>query len=208
VNTAGGTATVMANDGLLIDIGDLEQVTPVIDADLDWTQAGRWEFDESPWDYSGIPSQRGVFVLGYETPAGSMPTTGSATFAGTATGLMYIPSSPDNLPCHCLQVPVQGEALFTANFGARTVSGELTNMSRVWWDESAWNHVTFSSTIAGNGFSGTTSVTGAAELGMGANATGTIEGRFFGPAANEAGAVWTLFDGTNAAIGTLVGKRP
>ena len=51
-------------------------------------------------------------------------------------------------------------------------------------------------------------VTGAADLGMGANATGTIDGRFFGPSAQEAGAVWTLFDGTNAAIGTLVGKRP
>jgi hypothetical protein len=38
--------------------------------------------------------------------------------------------------------------------------------------------------------------------------TGTIEGKFFGPSAQEAGAVWTLFDGTRAAIGTLSGKRP
>jgi hypothetical protein len=42
---------------------------------------------------------------------------------------------------------------------------------------------------------------------MGLNATGTLEGRFFGPSAQEAGAVWTLFDGTNAAIGTLGGRR-
>jgi hypothetical protein len=43
---------------------------------------------------------------------------------------------------------------------------------------------------------------------LGPNATGTLEGKFFGPAAQEAGAVWTLFDGTRAAIGTLTGKRP
>jgi hypothetical protein len=43
---------------------------------------------------------------------------------------------------------------------------------------------------------------------MAPNATGTLEGKFFGPSAQEAGAVWTLFDGTKAAIGTLTGKRP
>ena len=137
-----------------------------------------------------------------------MPTTGSATFTGSATGLMYYPSGPDALPCNCQELTVQGDAAFTANFGARTLTGGLTNMTRVWWDEGAWNDVSFSATIAGNGFSGTTRVTTAPALGMGANATGTLEGKFFGPSANEAGAVWTLFDGTNAAIGTLSGKRP
>ena len=73
-----------------------------------------------------------------------------------------------------------------------------------------WNNVAFNSTITGNGFSGTTSVTSspAGPASLSAGATGTIEGKFFGPAAQEAGAVWTLFDGVKAAIGTLTGKGP
>jgi hypothetical protein len=42
---------------------------------------------------------------------------------------------------------------------------------------------------------------------MGSGATGTVEGRFFGPAGQEAGAVWTLFDGTKSAIGILTVKQ-
>ena len=208
VNTVGGTVT--AREGALTLSIDGHDVDLALQA-LDWTLAGPWSTDipEGPWDYGGNLSKRGAFVAGYETPASDMPTTGSATYAGFADGRMYVPLSfTDALPCKCQEVPVQGDALLTANFGARTVTGELTNMVRVWWDESAWNHVTFTSTIAGNAFSGTTRVTAGAELGMGANATGTIDGKFFGPAAQETGAVWTLFDGTNTAIGTLTGKRP
>jgi hypothetical protein len=73
-----------------------------------------------------------------------------------------------------------------------------------------WNNVAFNSTITGSAFSGTTSVTSApgSAGSLGAGATGTLEGHFFGPTAQEAGAVWTLFDGTKAAIGTLTGKQP
>ena len=208
VNAAGGTATVVGGK-LLIDIGAFEG-EPAYSGYLDWTRAGYWSVNipEGTWDYGGDTAQHGVFVVGYETPSGAMPTTGSATYTGFAFGRMYVPSSTtDALPCMCQEVPVQGDAFLTANFGARTVTGELTNMYRVWWDESRWNDVTFTSVIAGNGFSGTTSVTGAVDLGMRANATGTLEGRFFGPSAEEVGAVWTLFDGTNAAIGTLGGRR-
>ncbi|HET7817088.1 MAG TPA: transferrin-binding protein-like solute binding protein [Sphingomicrobium sp.] len=180
-------------------------------ANLDWTRAGYWSGGCGAWDYGCDPgvAHGGAFVVGYETPAADMPTTGTATYSGAAEGRMYVPLSVvDALPCKCQEVPIQGDASFTADFGARTVSGELTNMYRVWWDESAWNSVLFSSTITGNGFSGTTRVTGAVDHGMAGNATGTIEGRFFGPSAQEAGAVWTLFDGTRSAIGTLTARRP
>ena len=211
VNAAGGRATVQGGVPTLTIDGMDVKPPPHSYSFLDWTVVGPWSTDipEAPWDYGGDLSKRGFFVAGYETPANAMPITGTANYSGYASGSMFRPmSSKDALPCSCQEVGVQGDAFFTANFGARTVTGELTNMYRVWWDESPWNHVTFNSTIAGNGFSGTTRVTAAAQLGMGANATGTIEGRFFGPSAQEAGAVWTLFDGTNAAIGTLVGKQP
>jgi len=210
VNTVGGTATATAT-GLAIGIADLVAAPSTIDPNLDWTRVGSWAFDESPWDYSGFPSQRGVFVTGYETPEGAMPTTGSATFSGSANGSMFAPASMSNgLPCRCTEVQLTGTASFTADFGARSLDGALTEMGIIggWDGESTpWNDVTFTSTIVGNSFSGTTSVTTSPAGAMGLNATGTLEGRFFGPSAQEAGAVWTLFDGTNAAIGTLSGRR-
>ena len=205
----GGVAVAEPGD-LSINTNNLVDVTSTVDSSLDWTRAGWWEarIEPGPWDYGGPVDYRGAFVAGYETPAADMPTTGTATYNGTAYGHMYVPlTSKDALPCMCQEVPVQGDALFTANFGTRVLSGELTNMYRVWWDEGAWNNVTFTSTITGNSFTGTTSVTTAPTNAMGLNATGTLEGRFFGPSAEEAGAVWTLFDGTNAATGTLSGRR-
>lgn len=210
VNSAGGTATVTA-EGLAIGIGGIAAASYSTDPNLDWTRVGSWAFDESPWDYGGLPSERGVFVTGYETPEGAMPTTGSATYQGSASGSMFSPASASNdLPCRCTEVQIGGTATFTADFGARSLGGTLTDMGvLVGWDgETApWNDVAFTSTIMGNSFSGTTSVTNAPSGAMGLNASGTLEGRFFGPSAQEAGAVWTLFDGTNAAIGTLGGRR-
>jgi hypothetical protein len=73
-----------------------------------------------------------------------------------------------------------------------------------------WNDVAFTSTITSNAFSGITQVTTApgGQYSMSGSASGTIDGRFFGPAAQEAAAVWTLSDGTKSAIGTIAGERP
>ena len=138
-----------------------------------------------------------------------MPTTGSATYAGVAQGSVFYPSNPASgvTPSASEEVGLTGGlASFTANFGSRTVMGSVTGLTA---KGAPWNNFSFNSTIAGNAFSGTTLVTnsptGAPSLTS--NATGTLEGRFFGPSAQEAGAVWTLFDGSKAAIGTLSGGR-
>jgi hypothetical protein len=156
-----------------------------------------------------------VFVTGYETPAADVPTTGTATFNGLAQGTVYVPlvQGSGGTLCNCGEAWITGNAGFTADFGARSLTGSLSGMTtpHPWQDGAfiAWNDVGFSSAIIGNRFSGTTWVltvpSGYASLAN--NATGTLEGRFFGPAAREAGAVWTLFDGTNSAIGTLTGRR-
>jgi hypothetical protein len=212
VNAEGGVATV-SGGALSINIAGIEDAPSSANPDLDWTRAGWWAADQaqSVWDYGGDISLRGAFVAGYETPASAMPTTGTATFQGGAVGSMFSPASTSNgLPCHCAESSLGGTATFTADFGARSLDGTLTDMGvLVGWDGDTvpWNDVAFTSTIAGNGFSGTTRVTSAPAGAMGMNATGTLEGKFFGPSAQEAGAVWTLFDGSKAAIGTLSGKR-
>jgi hypothetical protein len=200
-NAAG--ATVKAEGGQLkVDVPTWQLSVDLVNfghASLDWTRVSYWNLDDW-WGVGG--ANRSVFVFGYETPAAAMPASGTATYSGLAEGTAF-----NALNQGATEVKLSGNASFTADFGARTVTGSLTGMIA---DAAPWNSVAFSSQIAGNGFSGSTSVTsapaGAASLGI--NATGTLEGKFFGPSAQEAGAVWTLFDGAKAAIGTLSGKRP
>jgi hypothetical protein len=41
-------------------------------------------------------------------------------------------------------------------------------------------------------------------MALSGSATGHIDGAFFGPAAQNLGAVWSLNDGSGAALGTVV----
>ena len=214
-NAAGGTAAFQSGEpNIKVDAFVKADVRSSFStsANLDWTRAGYWSTGGDWWGYDDVVGRRAVFVTGYETPAAAVPAAGTATFTGSAVGSVFQPGHSSGIThCACAIEQVTGNASFTADFGARTLAGSLTNMSvgNPWsGDAFQWNDVAFTSTIAGSSFSGTSRVTSAPSGAMAANATGTLEGRFFGPSAQEAGAVWTLFDGTNAAIGTLTGKRP
>jgi hypothetical protein len=216
VNAAGGTAN-LSDSVLSITIAGT-QVPKFAAANLDWTRAGWW--GEGPYPGSRFPD-RGAFVTGFETPAAAVPMTGTATYRGAVSGFVIGPLPPNTLggfACACTEINLEGMATFSADFGARTVNGNLSDMRAGAYDDpwegsyagERWNDVVFNSVITSNAFSGTTQVTSAPSglYSMSGGATGTIEGKFFGPSAQEAGAVWTLFDGTRAAIGTLSGKRP
>jgi hypothetical protein len=195
-NAAGGTATVEGGQLKLSLAEDVQWGH----ADLDWTRVGRWNV---PTDWFAEPGATGVFVVGYQTPVGAVPGAGTATYTGRAEGTAFF-KRDGNATSVSL---TGGSASFTADFGARSVVGNVTGLKA---EGIGWNNIAFSSSITGNTFSGSTSVTSApgGVASLTGDATGTIEGRFFGPVAQEAGAVWTLYDGTNAAIGTLSGKLP
>ena len=206
-NASGGTATFPGGQ-LTLSILDSDSSVWSGYADLDWTRAGYWTV---PTDWFSRGNGYGAFVIGYETPAAAVPTMGTATFSGQAEGAVFNSGSERD----ALQL-TGGTASFTADFGARTVGGSVTGLMAV--DAVAgiptgalipWNNFSFSSTVSANAFSGSTQVTSAPGgiTSLTGNAVGTIEGRFFGPSAQEAGAVWTLFDGNNGAIGTLTGKK-
>lgn len=218
VNAAGGTVTTQSG-ALNIAIDGFQAADRRSFgsgyASLDWTRVGTWSTGGNWWDYDDSVGRTGVFVIGYETPAAAMPTTGTATYAGLVQGTVFHAGTSDATHCRCDLTPLSGNAGFTADFGTRSLTGSMhITIDLNPWDLNAptgpWNDVAFSAIISSNRFSGDSRVTsvpgGAASLA--GNATGTIEGKFFGPAAQEAGAVWTLFDGTRAAIGTLTGKRP
>jgi len=170
---------------------------------------------ESPYDddpiFSGLSyvilgrwSQRGTydvpFVFGYETPQTAMPTSGTAVFSGGATAIIYKPVSGEIQSAYA-----HGGVSISANFGSGSVSGSFTNMLV---NSEHWNDVTVTGNIATgtNKFSGTTAAASSpgGPMSLSASATGHIDGAFYGPAAQNLGAVWSLSDGTGSAIGSVL----
>lgn len=207
-NAAGGRATF--NGGQLsVSIPDSNPKPWSGYDDLDWTRAGRWIVST---DWNTVTNGQGAFIIGFETPGQAMPLSGTATFSGRAEGTVFN-SSNDRLAIDL----TGGTALLTADFAALTLNGTVTGLSArdavngiPTGAPVPWNDFSFTSTITANSFSGNTLVTSAPGgiTSLTGSAAGTIEGKFFGPAAQEAGAVWTLYDGTGAAaIGTLTGKH-
>jgi len=155
------------------------------------------------------PSSMSAYAFGYETPVGAMPTTGTAEYAGmgTATGFVFFPFAG--------QVgwrEVNGNAQLTANFTTGNVSGVLALRTDDWdFGVLPWHDVSVNATIAAgsNRFNGTTGIAASypSDHGLNSSATGSINGAFYGPAAENLGAVWTLSDGTRSAIGVVGAER-
>ncbi|HEX5279981.1 MAG TPA: transferrin-binding protein-like solute binding protein [Micropepsaceae bacterium] len=145
----------------------------------------------------------GAYVVGYEAPLSTIPSSGQASFAGNAFGSVF--ASFDG---HVKSVTVYGNASLSVDFASGAVIGALTAMAA---GGAPWNDVSLSATIAAGStrFSGSTGVTAAPAnpFALGASATGHIDGAFFGPTAQTIGAVWTLSDGTAAAVGALSVSR-
>jgi hypothetical protein len=171
---------------------------------LSWTSYGNW------WVYGtainpATTGREGFFVVGYRTPPASVPISGTATYVGKVTGEVVFPGTAGDNGINNLT----GDSSLQANFGTGQISGALTNMVSSGWEgpPQPWNHVSIlgSFGIGQNAFAGTTAVgtIPSNEVAMSGIAVGTIRGAFFGPSANELGAVWTLFDGVKAAMGTI-----
>jgi len=141
-------------------------------------------------------------------PASGMPTTGSAQFAGIASGNVFQANNGT-----IIGTQVDGKANLSVNFSSGQVTGSLTQMHQLSSPGTLpWNDVSLSASIAPatNRFSGTTAVTSTPGTGfsMTASATGHVDGAFYGPAAQNVGAVWSLSDGSRSAIGAFAAATP
>lgn len=181
---------------------------------LSWTAYGAWNVATQ----SGTVQTASFYVTGDETPDGNVPTTGTATFDGFVTGNVTLPDSQN-----IRSASLQGDASMTVDFASGTIAGGAPNIMAIPLGtvvagspptigaEQAWNGLTFSGTLASglNGFSGTTGVSSAPgnSYSLSDSADGFFAGLFYGPAANELGAVWNLSDGVGAASGVLVGQQ-
>jgi hypothetical protein len=173
---------------------------------LDYVRFGRWILRDGVGDQ---PIRNGAFfIAGFRTPVENLPQSGSARYRGHAGGLVFVPRGDGYVPAR-----LAGDAALIADFGAHTVSGMLTEMTATGpaGNTSAWNDVGVSANIGTqtSGFRGTTAATSAPDtpFALDASATGHVAGSFFGPRANEIGAVWSLKDGSGAAFGVIGADR-
>jgi hypothetical protein len=151
---------------------------------------GVWN-DNNPYRIGGS----GVFTAGASfgagTPASAVPTTGSATFTGKLAGLYFGPSGQGAtaLANVTLQADFANRSLGFASTG--------TTLTRDLATASAASHLDLGGTLryspGSNSFSGT--LTNA-----GGNLSGPSHGRFYGPAAQEAGGVFALTSGGKEAL--------
>lgn len=186
-----------------------------VDGELSWTAYGAWNVSNP----TGTVQTASYYVTGSETPDGNLPTSGTATFDGFVIGNVTLPDG-GNIKTASLQ----GDANMTVDFAAGTITGGAPNITAIPLGtivpgspptpgpQQAWNGLTFSGTMTSgiNGFSGTTGVSSAPgnSYSLANTADGYFAGLFYGPNANELGAVWNLADGVGAASGVLVGKQP
>jgi len=170
-------------------------------SNLTWTTYGTWGVHV---DVGAPSTTSAAFVTGYKTPTGSIPTTGSATYLGSVVGKVIHPGAGQENGI--ATADLSGNASLQANFASGSVTGSLTNMMA---GSLPWNSVSLLGAISGGQFTGTSAATSApANSGsLSAAATGTFAGMFFGPNAQELGAVWTLYDGTSSAVGSIGAKN-
>lgn len=132
------------------------------------------------------------FAAGVQTPALSMPSSGTATYAGTTVGKMI-----DNANT---SFDFFGKVNLQANFGGSpTISGTVHSLTASPSAPPITSINLNGGTIAGNAFAGATSAAG--------GLTGTWNGQFYGPAAEEVAGSYTIGGGTLQGWGSFGAGR-
>jgi hypothetical protein len=171
---------------------------------------GVWGLNDSSSSSNPLKSMF-VFSFGYETAPSAVPTTGTAQFSGLASGYVFKTNNTT-----VIDTVVGGNANLSASFSSGQITGGLTHMQQ--WDGMSpspgflpWNDVSLSANLTPgtNRFSGTTAATSSPStaFSLTSSATGHFDGAFYGPAAQELGAVWSLSDGSKSVIGSLTAVK-
>lgn len=133
-----------------------------------------------------------AFYFGWPTGSSGMPGSGQATYTGTMRGY--------HSPYSQSAVSISGDATLVADFTNRDLTGSFHNIT--------------TSTILGSGVSGFADIQIAANISggelngtvTGAGGSGTIDGRFFGPSAQELGGTFRM-TGNGHTIGAFAAKQ-
>jgi hypothetical protein len=168
----------------------------------------------APSSIPGRIDEWSFILFGYETPASAMPASGTASYSGPGkvSGVIF------NSDIHST-LGLTGDASFSVDFASGRITGALTKntASDFRCIPYPFPDVTVDAKIAAgtNRFSGTTAASPQSAMPTGStpsiipanSATGTINGGFYGPAAQNLGAIWTLSDGHTNVLGTVGAAR-
>lgn len=160
------------------------------------------------FDANPAGENRTIGVVGKATPTGQMPTTGVVTYNGTATVTVQ-----DDITVYDLT----GDATIVASFGdAGSVTTTVDNLAgsqtvglTAPTNISNAGTVEFmGSDLSGTSFSGgTPTLTSSSIAELSGSQASSLDGAFFGPAADEAGAVFVIDDSADGSVtifGTLL----
>ncbi len=204
-NPAVNIASVAAQPYPGTQTGLFDVATSVQSANLDYTRFGYWLRSQVT---EGLYNA-GAFTTGFVTPIAQIPTGGTATYTGTATGLYN-----DDAACGCSSFFASAYAAqvnLSVDFAALSIVGAMTNGSLTGFVGSQQrgpiNDFGFSAAIdrSTNFFVGTMSVTSqpGGAWAFGPTGSGSIRGRFYGPNGREIGAVFGISEGSRRLIGSF-----
>jgi hypothetical protein len=189
----------------------LRQLAKSAQLDLSYVGFGYWTFPQ----VSGPGMERVFGVYGYETSSAAMPASGTASFSGPGKMNANVYDSNGRIVA-----AIGGDAFFSVDFASGNLMGTFTKNSGsdINCLPYPFPDVSVKAGIAAgsNQFRGTTAVASQPAIpaggtppayNLGTSATGSINGAFYGPAAQNLGAVWTLSDGHTSVLGTVGAAR-
>lgn len=159
---------------------------------LTYTSYGAWQRLTGSSAPVGI--NQSFFVFGL--PTTDMPRTGTANYVTAVDGFWVTANDARGLG---------GTGVLTADFGAGTtqLGLSLSGVSAVSGLSFSLGNFSGGGTINNATFTGALASTSTGSAGY----SGAYAGRFFGPAAQEAGATFTLTSGSSVVTGVIVGHR-
>lgn len=171
---------------------------------------GRNEFASLKFGYweigSPFPINYSSYVYGYETPRANLPASGTATYEGRVFGRVFYRNAQGLGEAGF----IGGNVTVHVNFATQSISGQLTGIRAAYagdaFNHEPWNDLVFTASFGASptqftGVTSATSTTGSG-LALSSSAKGTVAVRFYGAGGRELGLVWTLYDGSKAALGS------
>ena len=173
------------------------------------TGLGVYRYEPTEFHYSALlewftDTTSGYSAIGIPTPAGNVPTTGTASYTGSLLGSSS-ETNFDGWEAVYYVARIHGSINLAFDFGSGNLSGTINPLL----DGAALPSLSFTNTVYSSGSTGFSGMFGTALPGV-----NSFSGRFTGPGAEElignfAFPYTSLRDGSNQqAAGAFVGRRP
>ncbi|TRD11931.1 transferrin-binding protein-like solute binding protein [Erythrobacter insulae] len=192
-------------EGLLDPVFGFQNLGPrtrasISSSRLTYVNASGWKLSDP--DNLSPTSRHSFFVYGFETPVGDLPTTGSAGYTLNFSG-----SGVD--PDYNADLLIDGTGVLIADFetGVLDLSGGLNIRENIFLSGVPSFQTVANLTGSGMIASGVNSFSGTLSFDSLGNYTGTFDGSFFGPAAEETGGTFTAADDNGQIVGSFIGEQ-